>query len=845
MILGADGEPLLLDAGQRGELSLLDRQHMLAARHDPNAFLTYVMRDQETGLPILQSPWHMEWQALASAHRRMLLWSHTESGKALPLDTPIPVPGGFKPMGELVTGDAVFDSAGRACRVTAAHDVLHGRQLYELELSDGDKIVTDADHQWIAWSIDDRHAKRAPRVVTTRTMAAKLRRGAQWMWTLPVAKPVQHPSRDLPVPPYVLGAWLGDGTSANSQITFHEDDVFVYEQCKALVGANPPVRHKKRPHVMKACLGPSRSGTRVVTGLRGQLRELGVLNDKHVPLSYRTASIEQRAELLMGLLDTDGSVSNASGSRVELTLMNERLAHDAAELVRSLGFKASIRSAPAKIRGRCVGTRWRVAFTARTPVFKLPRKLAMQRLTPGSTATGKRTVVVVRPAPTQPVRCIEVDSPDRSYLATRSYTVTHNSTQLTGRALYELGRNPQLRVCVLSNTVDQATARTTLMGQYIERSAELRRVFPKLKPHPSLPWAQQKMFVQRPFQANDPSIRALGVHGSILGGRIDLLIVDDILDFENTRTPGQRNDLEAWFRTTMEGRLTANARIWWIGNAWHVDDVMHRYAALPNWKAFRYPVVDASGRTVWPANWPQARVDEKRDDLGPVEFARQMMCKARSDADARFKEEWINLAKRLGEGVRPAWALASVPAGCAVYTGVDLGIRTVKKKGSGKPDLTVLFTICVHPNGSREVLDCTSGRWSGPDILKQIEDVHRRYHGIVYVENNAAQDYILQFMRAGSAVPVKAFNTGTNKYHPEFGIEGMATEMANGKWIIPCTQGVTAPELAEWINELLYYDPAAHPGDRLMASWFASMGARLGVKRPTKVHRRRVDLLSR
>jgi hypothetical protein len=152
---------------------------------------------------------------------------------------------------------------------------------------------------------------------------------------------------------------------------------------------------------------------------------------------------------------------------------------------------------------------------------------------------------------------------------------------------------------------------------------------------------------------------------------------------------------------------------------------------------------------------------------------------------------------------------------------VDLGTR--ESKGT---DLTVLFTIVVHPNEDREILNITSGRWQGPDIVKQIFDVQARYHSIVIVESNAAQVFIQQFIASKSAIPVKNFNTGKNKLSPEFGIESLAVELYSGKWIIPNADGVVHPEITAWISEMLYYSPSAHTGDRLMASWFAREGSR-------------------
>ncbi len=355
-----------------------------------------------------------------------------------------------------------------------------------------------------------------------------------------------------------------------------------------------------------------------------------------------------------------------------------------------------------------------------------------------------------------------------------------------------------------------------------------------------MPWNAHQLFVIRPTQSRDATVRSCGIHGNILGSRIDLLIMDDILDYENTLSPTQREDLWGWYRSTLETRLTRRARALCIGTAWHREDLMHRLARTPGWHPVSYPVLDDDGNPRWPERWPLSRINEARIRMGTTEFARNLLCKARNDSDERFQLSWIELCKARGEGREMPHALMEVPNGYATYTGVDLGVRTNKKA-----DLTVLFTICLHPDGSREVLDIQSGRWAGPEIVRRIIDTHRRYLSIVLVENNAAQEFILQFTRASSAVPVRPFTTGANKAHPEFGIEGIAVEMQAGKWIIPSDNGHCVPEVEAWINEMLYYDPRTHSGDRLMGSWFAREGARgSGIIIP-KAQFGSINLLSR
>lgn len=410
-----------------------------------------------------------------------------------------------------------------------------------------------------------------------------------------------------------------------------------------------------------------------------------------------------------------------------------------------------------------------------------------------------------------------------------SHVESGKTTQLSvGRTLWKLGKNPNLRVAIVSNTEMQAKKPLSSIKQYIEKSEQLPEVFPNLRP--GAVWNENAITVERKVVSKDPSIQAFGVHGAVLGARIDLLVLDDILDFENTLTPESREKLWRWIQATLLGRLTINAEVLVVGTAWHPDDAMHRFAKLPNYKALRYPVIDDEPnsptykQTRWPEKFPMARIEAKRLELGPLEFARQLLCVARDDSTARFKREWIERCVKRGEFKIMAPSLpGGLPPGFKAYTGVDLGVQE-----HAAADMTVLFTIAVHPNQDRELLWIEAGRWSGPEIVSRIIDVNRRYGSIVRVENNAAQDFILQFARGSSAVPVQPHTTGRSKAHPEFGVEALATEMSNGKWIIP-SKGGLHPEVQAWVDEMLYYSPDAHTGDRLMASWFAVEAVRAGL----------------
>ena len=412
------------------------------------------------------------------------------------------------------------------------------------------------------------------------------------------------------------------------------------------------------------------------------------------------------------------------------------------------------------------------------------------------------------------------------------------SSQLTVlRTLWRIGNNPNIRIAICSATQDQAAKFVKAIKTYIERPGPLHEVFPHLRP--GTKWSDTKLIVQRDNVSKDYTVQAVGVGTGILGARLDLVILDDVLSLDNTSTPHRREAVWQWWRSTVAGRLTAKAEAFAVTTAWHPQDFLHRLVAEEGWHSERMPVVDEAGVPLWPEVWPPERIEEARVRMGPFEFSRQLLCLARDDSEARFKKEWIDLALQLGDGRSLPHHLSSVPAGYRVYTGVDLGTGP-STGGRRENDPSALFTLCVHPNERREVLCCESGRWDGPEIVRRIAHTHSRYGGIMVVESNAAQMFIVQFTKDLGAIPVMPFNTGSNKAHPEFGIESMAVEMSNGKWIVPNVHGRTSRDIDAWISEMLFYSPASHTGDRLMASWIAREAAERRVGKPGKVRVGRV-----
>lgn len=347
-------------------------------------------------------------------------------GKALRLRTPIPTPSGWTTMGELRDGDELFDERGEVCRVVTAHPVQHGLPCYEVVFSDGERIIASGDHLWWTETRADRErqrhdSRRGGGVRTTEEIAASLRVGARGLTnhSVRIAAPLSLPEADLPVPPYVLGQWLGGGHVGDGRITAGG----VGDERDA-----PRVRELIKAEGYDCGPGRLPAETFTVYGLAAQLRSLGALGDKHIPPVYLRASERQRRALLAGLLDSDGAV--CPHGRVEFDSTRESLARGYLELALSLGYRATITDKVVKLNGHDHGRMWRVSFMTADPVFRLPRKRRIHAERSEACTASRddaRFIVDVRPVPTEPVRCIAVDSPSRLFLAGRSLIPTHNT----------------------------------------------------------------------------------------------------------------------------------------------------------------------------------------------------------------------------------------------------------------------------------------------------------------------------------------------------------------------------------------------------------------------------------
>ena len=356
------------------------------------------------------------------------------SGKAMPKDTLIPTPDGEKLLGEIKVGDFVFDRKGHPTKVLGVYD--RGvRRCFELTFSDGRKTRCCDEHIWPCYT----SRKNLKNLTLQEMMEKGIRISAKsgGRFRMPINGCVEFSEKELPVHPYILGVFLGDGCCKERYLTLSSNDRPVVEKVEKLLNANAE-KLSENNYSWRFMKGGKAVTTKEVFGdiaswvMRGS-------NEKAIPADYLHGSRDQRIALLQGLFDTDGSVSCKSNGLASFSTTSSELYYGVSYLLRSLGLPTST-SSKAVCRGRVKqnGT-CSTDYVVRTHLkpdqfdvcFSLPRQVEKLRSVFGtwkrpSKCTERVALTDVREIEPCEQVCILVDNPEHLFLA-NDFLVTHNT----------------------------------------------------------------------------------------------------------------------------------------------------------------------------------------------------------------------------------------------------------------------------------------------------------------------------------------------------------------------------------------------------------------------------------
>ena len=374
-----------------------------------------------------------------SKEKNILCLATAAAGKAIPCDTLLPTPNGMRYARDIKIGDCLFDKNGHPTKVLGVYPQGE-KEVYEVIFGDGRKAKCCEEHLWavnkITWKDRNSFKEKTAKEMIDEGLINNSR-GANFY--IPVAASVEYPQIDYLIPPYVIGAFLGDGCCTGDYLTISSETIEIPNKIKELIGADDiyknPVNYnwifKKNGHSMKTTILPP------------EVRRLSY--EKSIPNQYKYGSIEQRFELIRGLMDTDGSISkdprkdHSSTASVKFTSTSLSLVEDVREVLLSLGIVSVIKTdnrTDKYTKNICYELSINMCNQDKYKLFSLEKKKQLALSVKDKKQQHRYDRTSIRQInnlhyKTEMV-CFEVDNNEHLYLM-NDFIVTHNTRTLIGR----------------------------------------------------------------------------------------------------------------------------------------------------------------------------------------------------------------------------------------------------------------------------------------------------------------------------------------------------------------------------------------------------------------------------
>ena len=489
------------------------------------------------------------------------------TGKLLADDTPVFTSEGWKDHGDLKVGDKVIGSDGKFTKVTRVFpkDVAD----YKVTLTDGSEIYCHGNHEWTVYDRRNRNNK----TLETNQIADKeptyFEGGKERSkYFLPLRTPMLGEEKSLELHPYVLGAWLGDGTNTKPWITDPESDYAIIDK---IISLGYPVR-KVYTHKTTGVKGYVFDNK-----LKDQLRKYGMCyysrtTEKHIPKEYLTASLEQRLELLAGLLDTDGTLSRKE-NRYHFSTISERLKDDIVTLIHTFGWRTCVTVDKPHTSSSGITGKQDCYVIGFNPTLEIPCVLERKQL---NTFSKMRRIGIWRVEKCEPKQgnCISVANPDGLYAVGTNMQLTHNSQIVTFATTWHIARNDEL-----SNLY--VTYANSLGGAFVDGVQEIIKdptyAFSEVFPNESIAHTDSEAHrLNLTRRKKYATLSGRGMEAG-LNGMFDAkgwLILDDLHEGINEVL---NQDLLAkklkFFNNNVLSRQKQGCKILGIGTIWSLNDI--------------------------------------------------------------------------------------------------------------------------------------------------------------------------------------------------------------------------------------------------------------------------------
>lgn len=484
---------------------------------------------------------------------------------------------GWQKHGELKVGDYVFSPYGKPVRVVGVSERFF-KPCLKLTFSDGSQIISGKEHLWrrvnhkrlrpYFGKKKDSHkykigfvSYREEEIVEAKDLKIKDDIGV-------MLNPIFYPEVKLPIHPYVLGAWLGDGTSDSLSMTCSKQDIEIMEMFDQF---GYPYRSRKDPITYAFGNGRKKGN------LASIFRSLNLFRNKHIPEIYFSSSIDQRFLLLSGLMDTDGTSQNGTATFCN---KSKRLAEDVYRLAASLNLRPRIRRHKSIVNNEDYFF-YQVSFQHFTDrqCFYLERK----RIKAKKPSLHRDYRGIWKIEETSPIEtsCIMVEG--GMYVVGKSFIPTHNTSVVTeAGGAWEILRNPEIRVRITHAIADTAQGFMHTIKAIFDSNEIVRWLYPEYVPKSQKGerWNDTELVLpNRRKKLREANIEYGGVGGASEGHHFDLHIIDDMIGL-NALNAARQSNAEMirgvnWFWSSEKSLLQSmkTSRVIVVGTRYSVDDV--------------------------------------------------------------------------------------------------------------------------------------------------------------------------------------------------------------------------------------------------------------------------------
>lgn len=436
-------------------------------------------------------------------------------GKAAPNYTKIPTPNGWTTIGEIKAGDYLFDRFGKPTKVLAIYPQKEKKQIYKVYFKSGRVAECCNEHLWSYYSnLNDKN----PNKLITSTLqeiidnpkGLKNNKGA-YRWSIPVCEPVQYSEKILPIKPYIMGLILGDGSfrykESNKSFSFSSNDEELVKSIAINMGYNFYKKHKGNDYSWYFESSFKNHKNVWVEDILKDYPELWdkKSEDKFIPKEFLYGSVEQRFDLLAGLLDTDGSIDKKG--RINFTTISLALRDNVIELCESLGMTCSFlvdKRAEKYTTGECYRIDIKAISESKKRMFKLKRKIELvyEYLNNNKRKERKDRDSIIKIEATgkyTDMTCFYVDNDEHLFLM-NDYICTHNTRSMVGDAChiaYPIRFDPKVGKWVSTGSCEKVL--------YVMTEQDIEEIDTMIMAY--LTGYNEDIFTYGTFDENDPRIQ--------------------------------------------------------------------------------------------------------------------------------------------------------------------------------------------------------------------------------------------------------------------------------------------------------------------------------------------------